>query len=323
MFIISEFDSAENLQELDEKAENAIQDYFLPYLKILDNNGFPTDSKETKARITLDIDGWGHKVIDFKIRFRPKASNSSILKMLYNPEYGRAELIADGIGIEYDCKNEEDILLVQGYFDEKIYTPSGDKLEYTDKFILSEVSKQYEESSTINSPIPKIFQKNINEEGQSRNEEDERIIRFDKKGFSGRWYRDFKANVNLPVTTDADKRDAQKKYTGFEIRGVLEDNRNNSWLNDGRIYEQSKRIQAMIRLQWYVTEAYVKKVINQFYIRYPEAKFSKENLLKKYLWDLKKIYFWKRSNIYYTYNERFKTLSSRTELYPASVIEWK
>ena len=299
MFILSEFDSAVNLHELDEKAKNAIEKYFLPCIQIYDS-WFPETCSTTRARITMDIPWWEHKIIDFMLKFRWKSDISSVIKMLYNPEYYSADLVGDAVGIEFAVEKESDILLIQYFFERYIYRTYWKNLSYTDKDILNPQA-----TNEIHSIVDEDFLDGL-----------QRAENFKKKN-SGKSLRNFKANLELPVLRNPKDRSSQRIYTWFEVVWVLEQNRNNSWYSDHRIYDQFKRILTMIRLQWYITELYIKKVINELYNRYPEAQFSKEKVFEKYTWDLKKIYFpWKRT-VYYTSPERYDTLSSKTwELYP-------
>jgi hypothetical protein len=71
-------------------------------------------------------------------------------------------------------------------------------------------------------------------------------------------------------------------------------------------------------MQWYVTEAYVKLVINKLFEENPDAKFSKDKILRHYLRALFKIHIWRKQQPFYTTSWRFKTLSQRSDLYP----EW-
>ena len=70
---------------------------------------------------------------------------------------------------------------------------------------------------------------------------------------------------------------------GVETKYVLVWNENEIWINHPMIYNYFKRILNVIRMQWYVTENYIKLVINYLLEKHPEVIVSKEEIYNTYI----------------------------------------
>jgi len=302
MFLFLEQSSAQ-LDSLDEKSQVAINDLFVPHM-ICDTSWFPKDVAETFATIIYDSWDWNQRNIRFKIKFRAKTASSNVLKLWYNPEYKSAALISDAIGLEYEVEDPNDLLCIQSYFYTKIFAEKWIHTSVSDKNILELL---WDNRDWIHDDFYDLLPSNNGDKGKIKKQT---------------WitYRDLKTTVKLPVPTNPNNRDSQKILTWFEFRWVLSWNKNNSWLADHRIYNYFKRIEFMIRMQGYVTESYIKLVINKLFEENPEVKFSKDKILKHYLWALFRIHIWRKKKPLYTTEQRYQTLSQRSDLYPEWII---
>ena len=302
IFLIWELERCEELKDIDKKAKIAIRDEFR-FLQI-DDPKFPFSKSQTTWNVII-----GDTIIRFNLCFRAKSELSNILKMGYNPEYYSADLIRDAIWIQFEVTNPDDVVIIQSIIYEKLWHHDS---EYTlkDKSFLSL------HSNKIHNLIHPDFMKHV------RRCEDKPTSEDEKKSNTSEKYRDLKSIFFMRVRKNPDKENSQKIKASFEIKTVLKDNRNDSWLSNHAIYDYFKRILFTIRLQWYVTESYLKCIINKMFDDNPEMEFNKQEILDHYKQCLGRVNIRWSKIVYYVSKERRKTLSHADSLwYPERFLE--
>jgi hypothetical protein len=113
------------------------------------------------------------------------------------------------------------------------------------------------------------------------------------------------------------------RWLSTEFRATLKWDKQQNILKSDEVYGLSKILLTMIRLDWYITENYIRIVINKFYKENSEfkTKLDKEVLLHYLINQLIPINRWIRCPIY-TSKDRYETLSD-TEFYPKNFKEKK
>jgi hypothetical protein len=113
------------------------------------------------------------------------------------------------------------------------------------------------------------------------------------------------------------------RWLSTEFRATLKWDKQQNILKSDEVYGLSKILLTMIRLDWYITENYIRIVINKFYKENSEfkTKLDKEVLLHYLVNQLIPINRWIRCPIY-TSKDRYETLSD-TEFYPKNFKEKK
>lgn len=98
-------------------------------------------------------------------------------------------------------------------------------------------------------------------------------------------YKDAKIvwTVDLPI--DINDKNSAKKAHWVEFRCILVWNTNEEWLADHRILEIWKNILMWIRLRWYISDYFIKYLINDLFDNNSDLdkKFSKNEVLKYFL----------------------------------------
>lgn len=292
--------SDEKLQDLDEKAKWLIAHKLNPIIQ-LKKPWFPFENEKEKAVITTTLANWVERKTEFFVRFRGKTADSSKLKLLYNPEYTTTSAIMDGIWLQVEAKNEEWLLIALDYLQDKFFW--GELKDLRTKHIYTEPSK-IESFSEI---LSEEFLEKLN--GMIEK----------KKPWSKQRTVTMIWEKRVPINPT--REGSQEVIHSTEIQWVLSWNKNNSGLSNHRIYDQAKKITAMIRLQWYVTENYIKLIINKMYDENPDLEFNKENVLQHYKDNLITIYFdWDtKKKPYYSTANRYATLKIKWWLYPEDI----
>jgi hypothetical protein len=262
--------------ESENNAKNIIQTEIVPWIQIEDFNML-MNYNQSNCTIVLN---W--KIIKFKLKFRWKEDASALLKIIYNPEYNGAELLSDPIGMELVCENEEDIALLFNHFYTVLFWEKIDEMRH----------KEF--NMDLMASLPWLSEKFIKELWKSI---------WKKKDSSHKSYMDLKMLWRI-------------KWYLVEFRAKVKCNEEKDILESDEVYYLWKILLAMIRLDWYITENYIKLVINKFYEKYPEVykKLNKEHLLDYLIKPLIQIDRWVRCNLY-TSNDRYETLNY-TEFYP-------
>ena len=292
--------SDERLQDLDEKAKWLISRKLNPIIQ-LKKSWFPFENDKEKAVITTTLANWEQKKIEFFVKFRWKTADSAKLKLLYNPEYTTSSAIMDGIWLQVEAKNEESLLVALDYLQDKFFW--GELKDLRTKHIYTEPSKIDSFSEILSEEFLKKLNGMIEKKKPNSKQRTVTMI-WDKK---------------VPINPNREW--SQQVIHSTEIQWVLSWNKNNSWLSNHRIYDQAKKITAMLRLQWYVTENYIKLIINKMYEENPDLEFNKDKVLEHYKDNLITIYFdWdKKNKPYYTTENRYATLKIKWWLYPEGI----
>jgi len=265
--------------ESEKNAKDIIQTQIAPWIQIEDFNML---MNYNKSNCTIVL-GW--KIINFKLKFRWKEDRSALLKIIYYPEYNATELLKDPIWMELICEKEEDSILLLNHFylvlfREKI---SGIKNKWYDIEKYSSIKWLHEwfKNSLLSSSSA-------------------------VKPTANKWYMDIKMLWKI-------------KWLLVEFRSSIKWNKQTDILKSDEVYFLSKILLTCIRLDWYITDNYIKLVINNFFLNYPEhsKKLTKEKLLKYLSKPLLQVDRWHKC-IIYTSDDRYNTLSD-TEFYSKNI----
>jgi len=261
--------------ESEKNAKELIQTQIIPWIIVKDYDMLMNYNK-SDCSIILN---W--KIINFKLKFRWKEDMSALLKIIYNPDYDESKLLQDPIGMELVCEKEKDISALFNYFYTTLFWEKINKL--SNKWFNI---KRMLRGSWISDWFKKELSKTV----------------VNKKNITNSNYLDIKILWKI-------------KWLLVEFRGTLEWIKEKDILISDEVYYLWKILLATIRLDWYITENYIKLVINEFYKKYPKMKEKvyKNHLLNYLSTPLIKIDRWS-SNIY-TSNDRYEALNN-TEFYP-------
>jgi len=182
--------------------------------------------------------------LHFRWSARIKDDDMIILKMLSNPEYWDVSAINDIYGKRNECDNKEDALLLIQYHWINVYKRDpktklkiknlfGKTQEETDVFIAS--MRKYLDKDFF------VFLSNASHQ------------RDDWKNNES--YED--AKLIWPLT------DNRGKAHSVETQFNLLNNKNESHFSHHRIYKMKAIIEAIVRLQWYVREEYIRHIIKE------------------------------------------------------------
>lgn len=290
------------LKELDKKWERLIKNTILTWMQISDiREYFPNKPlpKEIKLKYTKDLWNWKNKVIDTAIRFRAKSEESVISKSIWMPW----EKIKDEIAMEFVCKNEEDIIYI---------------LEYLFINLYNKKIWEFKQANLIDNNYLQWF---LNEywhflDNDFKNTLKELKLNTERKNTNTK-FKDIKFNWWVDIPED-DQENALTWNHMVEARCILENNKNEQGLANHKIREWSKRIFAMIRLQWYVSEIYIKRVVDEIKKKY-SLRHNDDKIFEFYISKLYKIYTANWGKKIYTTPNRWKALSW-TNIYPKKII---
>ena len=230
--------------------------------------------------------------VQFKLSAREKTPRSIALKMLSQPQYDEFDALNDLFGLKAEVKTREDAIKLLEYIYFTIFEEKG---KIKDKNILDQNLIQnmypylsYDFSSKLNS---------LNTEKKERTADNYQDIKIS-------WYINGK-----PV----------------EFQIVLVGNSNETWgYSHRKVLECQKVIETAIRLEWYVSKAYIKKVINNFVKSSPDLWYlgnqcpetTKENIFW-YLTTENKNFL----NIYFE-DESFKNYYTRKDIWNRTLSYW-
>lgn len=306
IFLLWELRKEERLKHIDEKARIAIRDRFRFFQ--FNDPDFPIKKNVTTWCLTK----WD-KTIKFTLRFRAKSETSNILKMWYNPDYYSADLLNDAIWLEFEVSTSDDAVIIQSTIYEKLWmNDSNYRLE--DKWMLDHQSAW--ESDDNNSKEQRI----LLDWGDSELLSSDfielcSIAKTGRKKNTPKKYKDLKSVFKMNVRKNPDREDSQKIPASFEVKTILSDNRNEAWLANHKIYDYFKRVLFIIRLQWYVTENYLKFIINKMFDENPELQFNKDEVLEHYKKSLTSVSIPKTKIVYYVSPNRRNVMSQEWALW--------
>lgn len=188
------------------------------------------------------------------MRMRGKNEESWTFKILKDENYLLWSDINDSIGLEFELKDKEDAIILLWYFYETFFHKTNWDWDivntiklFKDKWIItSSIIKKLEKKWILNVEFLELIKRSNHKAKAMQNME----------------YKDIKFiwDIDLPLNLD-DKR-SQKKPHSVELRAILVWNTNEEWLSDHRILHVWKIVLTWVRLKWYITEAFIKYLIN-------------------------------------------------------------
>lgn len=302
------------LIDLDKKARRFIKKSFR-WLQIYDVD-FPDLVDETWWVFTKKMKSWEYRTISFNLNFRWKSEDSAILKLINEPKERLQEVIKDNIWIQFEVHNKEDAVFLLEYIFVHIF--NKDIKEFRQKKFFEEEEKWLIYKKYWDDLDPDFLDALL-------------WLQCESKAKNNQNYSDIKFNWDIVIKDSDDERSVSRVYWA-EIRCVLVDNNNESWLSDHRILDWLKKIFALIRLQWYVSEPYIfrvsKKIIEDSEQNKNEDKIniSQERIFNYYISKLYKLVTWTKIPFYTTPN-RWNALSW-TSIYPNNIhfaksVEWE
>ncbi len=288
-------DTLENpeILESDERAKFMITEKIIPWLQIEDYDKL-MNFGESRGNLVVYQNG-KQKIINFLMTWRGKTKDSATMKIIYNPNYSKSELLEDPIWLEFEVESVEEAILLLNHFYVILFYGKIDSLK--DKWIINEqIIKKISKDLDIN------FLKYLEHANTTR------------KPITNKYYKDVKIQGGVDIPIDINRKNSLRKLHKVEFRCKLVWNLNKKGLSSDLVYGYFKIIIALARIQWYVTENYIKLVINELLKKEWDIGLTKEEIFDYYTDKLVEINRGKKYKIY-TSKNRYITLS-KTEFYP-------
>ncbi|MBS8121433.1 hypothetical protein [Candidatus Vampirococcus lugosii] len=192
---------------------------------------------------TLPNNTYGLYPVDFNLIGRPKSESSILLKMLSQFEYGAIESIKDLVGFKAEVSNEKEAIHLMEHIyyhffsqDKHIGIIAKNKGLFDHKYFL-------ENKYLFGQKFISTIQRDI--VGK----------KSEKKPKTGDNYKDVKFTGPVKV--------GDKTINSVEFQIVLVNNNNESGYNAHSIMHGARVLESMIRLQGYITIAYMKRIIKE------------------------------------------------------------
>lgn len=283
-YAVNEIIDLPELLELDRKSIYLAKEKIIPSTIIDDYDMLVNFWNTTWKVIVL----W--KIINFKIRMRWKEVKSWIFKILKDEKYLKWNDLNDAIWLEFEIEDRENALLLLSYFYNIIFYKKEDDWEivntinsFKNKWIITkEIIEKLETEKLISWEFLNLV-KNLN---------------FKPNPMQNIDYKDAKIiwEVDLPINLNDNT--SQKKAHSVELRVILVWNINEEWLSDHRILDIWKIILTWIKLKWYITEPFMKHLINDLLNANKDLdeKFGKNEILnyfKSKLVEVERKWDWK------------------------------
>lgn len=270
VYSINEIIDTPELLELDKKSEYIIKERIIPSC-IIDDYEELINFWTSNWKIIIS---W--KIIDFKLRIRWKEEKSWVFKILKDEKYLTGASLNDSIWIEFEVENIENSTLILSYFYYILFHKTDDNWEsvntiesFKNKWIIDlETIKKLEWKKMINPDFSKLAS-NLN---------------FKANPMQNMQYKDAKIIWKLEIPKNLNDKKSQKIKHSVELRTILVWNTNEEWLADHRILDTWKIVLTWIRLKWYITESFLKYLVNDLLSKNKDLdkKFSKDELLNYY-----------------------------------------
>ncbi len=216
------------------------------YFNYVDSND-DSNSKDwdypciNKYRTNPQEHGLATPVVEVDIIGRPKTKESVLLKMASQYDYGTAESIKDLVWFKWEVKSKKDALFLADYIFNTFYDANNITTFFKDKWIF-DISYYEENKGMFSKGFVEYFD-NLIASGKLK----------DQKERTWAWYEDMKFIWLVEWQ-------AWKKYE-IEFQIVIVDNQNEAWYNAHPIMSTLRVLESMIRLQWYISTNYAKKLI--------------------------------------------------------------
>lgn len=304
------------LQELDKKMEFLLRTKLLPFVYLQDENFLTTSNytswihqHEFKEKKDKPVET---ETIPFKIMFRHKQYEKTLLKLLYNSNYTTALELKDLFWIRIEVEKEEQALFMLEFVFDLFFNPENQKIETDEDELFEYPLKQNFLTQLKNKNLLTI---DLVEKNKHRISKDfylflkQNLKDNQKKSVSSWRYKDIKLTGWVFLPENIYEENSLLELYWLEIQIVLVNNKNETWFSHHSIFDAKKIISSMIRLQGYVSLNYIKKVIKETLMKNPDIKSSEERILQHFLETfLLKISFWNNSANFFTTKERYKTL---------------
>lgn len=297
------------LNDLDQKMERLLYDKFHHWIFWEDNN-FPSASEFSKGIYVKPIKNkkweiiW-NRSIPFSIYFRHKEKDKTMLKVLYNPNYSSSQEMKDIFWIRIEVATPEDALFIAELVYERLWHW---QIESSNSWWIDDSTMFYMKDKWLLTPESIKFAKNkidipLWEEIQG-------INMWNRSKQITAWkYRDFKFMWDVLLSENNNIHWKLERHW-VEVQIVLVWNDNETKFAHHSLFDAKKIISAMVRLQWYVSQAYVMWLIDTTLKDNPEIKLSKEKIFDHFLESflIKLAYPWSKT-IYFITSERFDFLT--------------
>lgn len=314
MFCLDEVEKKPELKNAEEHARSFVKDNYIdpsiPDIWRLDNYNFQwleqkkenKDYYETSCRYYKKmLSGW-EKAIDCTMRFRWKTKERMVVKMLGNNQgwYDIDEVIRDSIGVELEPrKNNKDriyLLEYQYLIQCKAWDESNIDFRQKPGFFTQEELEWYQEDDELHPKFKKAL----------------KTLSALKKRQGTAKYQDAKTQWKVWVWFGV--------KNGCEQRTVKKWNKNQSWFSASEIVDGWKVIDAMIWLRWWVSESYVKRIVDNVAMN-QEVEKDKDTILQSYLSKYRRVFIPKLNrNIYTSLDRAYEIVENAVE-YPVFVVD--
>ncbi len=266
-YAVNEIIDTPELLELDKKSYFLLKEKILPAVQLDEPN-----SNIDFWFLNWKIAFWW-KIIGFKMRMRWKNEESWTFKILKDENYLLWSDINDSIWLEFEVKDKEDAIILLWYFYETFFHKTNWDWDivntiklFKDKWIINQkIIKKLERKWTLNWEFLQLIKRSS----------------FSAKPMQNMQYKDIKFIWDIDLPLNLEDKKSQKKPHSVELRAILVWNTNEEWLSDHRILHVWKIILTWVRLKWYITEAFIKHLINDLLDKNKDLdkKFSNDELL--------------------------------------------
>lgn len=278
--------------EKEKKFESLVSDYIFPCFNIQEAKNLDSIQHDN-IKCSTKPELMNSQPILFKSSGRVKDDRKILVKLIWNPQYNELDAMKDINGLRFEVKSKQEWIKLLEYIYIQIFNQTW-KIKNKKFATLEEIESYF---------------KNL----------DEQFSKTLSHSLSIGW-RQSKTN---------------KKYKDIKIIGILEgeeieiqivlvNNQNESWYAHHGIYDCIKKIEALVRLQWYITETMIERYINDTLSSYPEDlwHFKSHNILDYFVNEktIAKINIpWQPNKKYYTTPERWNVFHTKEnkDLYPA------
>lgn len=235
-----------------------------------ENFQFPFDESELKDSLLKDIiktktfstNYFSHKdfenkisapyEVQFSLIWRSKEDQSTIMKMITQPDYLDIDLIRDHIWFKAEVNSEEEALFLLQYV---YYIFNWNELEDIDiknKGILDEKTLN-KNRWYLNDEFLVFLEEGIVDENWN--------VKDSRKSRTNKNYKDIKITFKVLLGD---------RTTWVEFQIVLVNNKNETWFSSHKIMDALRRIETLIRLEWYITRSRVRKIIKKMIENEPD-----------------------------------------------------
>lgn len=216
--------------------------------------------------VQLQTKSWlsNKPTIFFNSSWRIKDPNKIVLKLLANRKYDSIDTIKDIYGIRNEVKTKEDALFLLEYLRLHIFNKTWnivDKNIFVTNNNQTEIESLNESVDFVNrhrnnldeefyNYLTNYYEKEIIKIQEKMTKTSEKKISKNSKDYNAKDYHDIKILWKL-------------WWKNVEVQINMVNSKNDRWYSHHYLYDAKTKIQALVRLQWYISESLIKRYIKQ------------------------------------------------------------